>query len=64
MKYSVKHLLDENEKVSNFDTDESFMAFVEKIKKENEDFDITINDVNGSGYYIDTYCGNLQLTRH
>lgn len=58
----IKHLLDENEKVSSFDSDAKFIEFVKLIAKENDDEGVFVLDtMKQAQNYIITYCDNLEL---
>jgi hypothetical protein len=61
-KIIIRHLLAfPDEKESVFATPESFLSFVEEIKRENEDNSMRTDTVPLAKSYIKTYCGNLEL---
>jgi hypothetical protein len=64
----ITHLLSEEPnsdlgKVSTFNTDAEFIAFVKQIVKENDDEgELFVDTVGQAENYINEYCDNLVLT--
>jgi len=60
--YEIMHLLDDNEKISNFSTETELIAFTKVILEENGDSENFIcHNANDCLSYIENYCGNLQI---
>lgn len=59
--YVIRHLLEENQKNTEFYTDAGFVNFVSRIAVENEDNDMSITCVSEAKEYIMNYCPNLHL---
>jgi len=60
--YSIKHLLDENEKITKCKTEIEFIFFTFIILKENDDINtFTFRNTQDCIDYINEYCDNLEL---
>lgn len=60
--YKIKHLLDENGKITNLDSQKEFIKFVKLIRDENNDTkEFNLNTVKDCRDYINDYCDNLKL---
>jgi len=59
--WKIKHLLDENEKITELKSDIDLIDFVKKIIKENQDFDYSVLGISDAEEYIELYCGNLEI---
>jgi len=58
----VKHLLSDNEKISNFNTEKEFVDFTTVIIDENDDSnEFSVNTIKDCEDYINTYCENLEI---
>ena len=60
--FKIKHLSEENEKVTELKTNLDLIEFVKKIVIGNEDYDYSVLGISDAIEYIEDYCQNLQIT--